>query len=492
VLSRARSIQQQANQLALITLSSLESVVRRSAPLPGRKVLFFISEGFVLDVRDGHVRDRLRRVTDAAARAGVVIYSMDAEGLRTNTPDASAQPVFDPTMTLSSHSLGDVQEYQSVLHTLAAETGGRALVNTNAFTPSFKRALSETAKYYLLAWRPTATEGQEKDGPKFRRVEVAVKDRPDLRVLVRRGFYSTPPPEPTTAEKKPKSKEKGESAKGEGRLSASEREMRAALLSLYPRAELPTALSLGYMNTAEAGMVLTSSIELGREALTQMKENDGSRSRFEMLGVVYDDRGTAVDFFNQELSVAPPRGGAVTKPRVVTSNHSKVAPGLYQVRVAARDPKTGRTGSASQWIEVPDFSKVPFALSSIFIAERTQLAGSEQPSPEETERGVLISAGRRLARTSWLRFMTYIYSRPAAGARPDLALQVQILRDDQPVFTAPLRKISTEDLPDLTRVPYAAELDLDDLPVGRYVLQLTAIDRAAKQTAMQRADFFIE
>jgi hypothetical protein len=73
-----------------------------------------------------------------------------------------------------------------------------------------------------------------------------------------------------------------------------------------------------------------------------------------------------------------------------------------------------------------------------------------------------------------------------------VALQVQIFRDDQPVFTAPLRKVATEGMPDASRIPYAAELPLDSFPTGRYVLQLTAIDRAAKTTATRRAGFIIE
>jgi hypothetical protein len=69
---------------------------------------------------------------------------------------------------------------------------------------------------------------------------------------------------------------------------------------------------------------------------------------------------------------------------------------------------------------------------------------------------------------------------------------VQLFRDDQPIVTTPLRKLSTEGFTDLTRIPYAAEIDLDRLPIGRYVLQINAIDRVAKQSAKQQINFMIE
>jgi hypothetical protein len=97
-----------------------------------------------------------------------------------------------------------------------------------------------------------------------------------------------------------------------------------------------------------------------------------------------------------------------------------------------------------------------------------------------------------------LRFLTVIYnamSRDAGSttaAAPDLALQVQIFRDDQPVVTTALRKVSTEGILDPARLPYEAEIALGSLPSGRYALQITVIDRLAKTSATQRARFEIE
>jgi hypothetical protein len=90
--------------------------------------------------------------------------------------------------------------------------------------------------------------------------------------------------------------------------------------------------------------------------------------------------------------------------------------------------------------------------------------------------------------------MLFVYngSRAPADARPDVALQIQVVRDDQPVVTSPLRKVSVEGVEDLSRIPYAAELSLAGLPAGRYVLKITAVDRVSKQSASQQTRFEIE
>jgi VWFA-related protein len=490
VQERAGSILRQSNSISLNTLASLYSTVRGSAPLPGRKILFFISDGFVVDEREGVSRDWMRRVTDAAARAGVVIYTLDAEGLRTGQPDASQDVAFDPGGRLASVNAREVSETQSALYTLAADTGGRALVNTNALSRAVSGALKETALYYLLAWRPEAA-GAGRGAPKYQSIEASVRGRADLRVIVRRGFYNAPPAEAPAAEKK--KKDEGESA--EKQKPPAERDLLAALRAPLPRVALPTSLALNFVSAQDGGAALTASVELDCSALT-FEQGDKRRATFDVLGLVLDDNGKTVRGFRQQLNItadATPDARQRDSSKVVFSYQLRVPPGLYQVRVAARDTRGGRMGSAMQWVEVPEFKPGQLSLSSVFLGERKAAGTPDEVKSEEAQKGVLLSVDRRLARTSWIRFMAYIYNAASGpSAQPDVALQVQIFRDDQPVFTAPLRKVATEGMPDASRIPYAAELPLDSFPTGRYVLQLTAIDRAAKTTATRRAGFIIE
>ncbi len=496
VESRARGILQMSGSVTLNTLVSLESVMRAATPLAGRKILFFVSDGFLLDARDGALSDRLRRVTDAAARSSVVIYSLDAQGLTSGLPDASSEVAFDPTGRLSTVNAGERSNMQDPLHTLALDTGGRALVNTNALDTAVTRALEETSVYYLLAWRPEDAEGGSR--AKFRRIEVGVKSRPDLKVIVRRGFYNFTPPEPPAraSSKKNKKEEAATPTTAQPSVSTGDRELLSALSSQYARTMLPTSLSLGYVNSAEAGMILTASIELPREGLNLLARPPGgapdARAKVDVAGAIVNDRGKVVNNFKQEISF-PFRMLEDASRRVMYSYQARLAPGLYQVRVATRDPLSGRTGSALRWVEIPDI-KSGLVLSSLFLGERpTAKPAAEAVKAEDVANNVLMSVERRFSRSSWLRFLIYVYNaQNGAAGKPDVALQVQVFRDNQPVLTAPLSKLNSEGFTDTLRIPYMAELSLATFPAGSYILQLTAIDRPAKSSASQRVSFVIE
>ena len=513
---RANVILTQSRSVSVNTLASLRATVRGAAPLPGRKILFFISDGFLVEDRGGELRDWMRRVTDAAARSGVVIYSLDAEGLRTNMPDASASVGFDPSNRLSMTNFSEGSLLQSPLFTLAGDTGGRALINTNALGHAVAGALKETSLYYLLAWKPeVAAEGSE---PKYRRVDVTVRDHPDLRVIVRHGLFDSPPPEATPRDggKKKKDEEKKAAAVADAsqQKPLADRELQTALRAPLPTAGLPTSLALGYVNGQNGLGLLTASIEVEHTALTY-EQGEQPHATFDAVGLVIDEPdgrlvGVEAGFRRRQghvpqvplreqggpaehLDVRPAPGADTSGRHVVFSSQMHVPPGLYQVRVATRDTRSGRVGSAMQWVEIPEFKQGQLSLSSIFIGERQSSVRPEDLKPDEIARGVLLSVDRRFARTSWVRLTTFIYNAtPAADSKPDVALQIQIFRDDQPVFTAPLTKVLTEGVTDISRLPYAAELALSSFPAGRYVLQVTAIDRSAKTTALQRTSFIVE
>ena len=77
VRNRVRQINAQSSNAEIETLSRLESLIRSTAPLAGRKLIFFISDGFVVEARRSNGSDVMRRVANEAARVGVVIYSLD-------------------------------------------------------------------------------------------------------------------------------------------------------------------------------------------------------------------------------------------------------------------------------------------------------------------------------------------------------------------------------------------------------------------------------
>ena len=140
-----------------------------------------------------------------------------------------------------------------------------------------------------------------------------------------------------------------------------------------------------------------------------------------------------------------------------------------------------------QWVEIPDLSAGGLALSSIFLGEREAQAddaGRETTGP----RAVSVDVDRRFARTSVLRFQTYVYNAARGGG--DVRLQAQVLRGPTPVITTQPFKVPAA--PDPARLPFWSELSLEQLTPGRYVLQLTATDRATNRTAVERVGFHVE
>ncbi|HKR02335.1 MAG TPA: hypothetical protein VJT09_16785, partial [Pyrinomonadaceae bacterium] len=262
----------------------------------------------------------------------------------------------------------------------------------------------------------------------------------------------------------------------------------------YPRRDFPTQLSLVYVDMPDKGAVLTASMQLAREFINFDQTADSRAALVDLAGVVLDERGKQVARFRDRLTISLISPSDESLRRDLTYNfQTPLKPGLYQVRVAARDSKSTRSGSAMQWIEIPDLAERHLSMSSLLLSET-----KEAEAPKAEAASVIKSAwsvDHHFARTSGLRFLTYIYNaaRGADGSlSPDVALQVQILRNDQPVLTTTLRKVEPAGQADLSRLAYAAELPLEAMPPGRYILQVTVIDRVAKASTSQRASFEID
>jgi VWFA-related protein len=481
VRTRVRAILQQAANITRHTLIGLEELVKSSSKLPGRKLVFFFSDGFLLDHRNSDSLADLRKITSDAARNGVVIYSLDARGLVASLSDVSVESAFDVSGRLDRASQGELKATQDGMNALARDTGGRPIFNTNALGTGLSRALQETSIYYLLAWKPNR-EAQE---GKFRRIEVRLLEKPELTVRVRRGFYDA---EPAPAESKAKNPRPA--------VKTPEVQLREALGNAYPDRGIPIALNLSYVHAPDKRMLLSTTLKISAESLSFSPEDSKQKAVVQILGLFFNDRGQPGARFEERLTITALPGSSMKGSDASVGYGFPVflQPGLYQVRVAARDEKSGRTGSAHGWIEIPDLSAGKLTLSSVIIGRHaptptTNTLGNSQPTSEKVD----LSIDRQYQRNSVLRFVFFVYNaaRAPADSHPDVAAQVQILRDNQPVITTALKKIATEGV-DLDRLPYAADLSLADLPAGQYVLQVTAVDRVSKTSASQQNRFSIQ
>jgi VWFA-related protein len=343
VLERAQQITTMAAPDTDNTLRLLEGLMRSAGQLPGRKLVFLISDGFYLNDRKTGSIDRIKRITDAAGRAGVVIYTLDARGIISESLDVTNnRPIDSKGMTVSS-SIGEISASQDGLNALAGDTGGRAFRNTNApMSEWVDKVLDETANYYLLAWRP---DNEEQKRGKFNHIEASIIGRPDLKVRLRGSYFKTAPLPILTTKKKP----------DKDPTKAREDDLRLVIDAPVSQRQIPTELALSLGQMPGVGTRVTATIEIGREALA-FELNDGKQvADLDIGGIFYDDKGKPLTSFVGRLKIfpLPENSSSAKRTRAVYDFHAWLPAGLYQVRVGVRDLKSGKIGSAMQWITVP-------------------------------------------------------------------------------------------------------------------------------------------
>jgi VWFA-related protein len=135
--------------------------------------------------------DYFRYVMDVANRNNASFYPIEPRGLAVF--DSPLGPEAPPAMITDMNNLTRRIE---VLRTLAENTDGLAVVNTNNLDDGLRRIADDLSSYYLLGYYSTNTK---LDG-EFRRITVRV-NRPGVEVRARRG-YRAPTAEEVSASRR--------------------------------------------------------------------------------------------------------------------------------------------------------------------------------------------------------------------------------------------------------------------------------------------------
>jgi VWFA-related protein len=121
---------------------------------------------------------RFRGITDEANRGNVTFYPVYARGL--SVFDAPIGPDPPPSIQEDARNLRTRHEN---MRTLAVDTDGEAIINTNSIASGLRRIADDLSSYYLLGYYST---NSKLDG-RFRSITVRVK-QPGIRVRARRGY----------------------------------------------------------------------------------------------------------------------------------------------------------------------------------------------------------------------------------------------------------------------------------------------------------------
>jgi VWFA-related protein len=470
---------------ALSALSVTGEVVDSLKPLPGRKSLVLISgglpafdttrqqinvNGYPLSVQDARpitsgMESLIHRLTDRASRAGVVINTLDIRGLKASrgvsaftdpgneaksgllggmngTPTSTGRA---PDMAMFDNMALDTLTGHQGLETLAATTGGISVVNSNNFREALDRVAGRSS-YYILAYKP----GESFDG-KFHKLQIKV-DRPGAKVYSRTGYVATadePPAAPATKE---------------------QAVVRAAMSPLAKRdVDVSGALQYRLMPSNVASIDVDLRIDASKLDLKQGADGKYHTS-LDVVSFLVDRTGKTQGGFSETVnaSLSPEEYKRALDAGIGYTGHVDLPPGIYQLRAVVREEGTGRLGSLSKYIEVPDMSKRHFTMSSVFL--HAVAPGSKQ--------GVALTALRQISRKDDLRYSAVVYNPRLDHGKAQLSTQLIISRPDKVIFNGPVQAIEVAS-PDGAQVAKVGQIGLGKLQPGHYTLTFIVTDALA-------------
>ena len=173
------------------------------------------------------------------------------------------------------------------------------------------------------------------------------------------------------------------------------------------------------------------------------------------------------------LNLVPQTHERVSRTGVRLVSRLDLPPGRYQIRIGAHETTGGTTGTVPYDIEVPDYSKTPFALSGIFLtsssAESFATAGADAtlggllPGPPVATRVF------RLSET--LTWFAEVHDNSSQAHAITYTTRVQDASDGREVFKSTDRRV-VQPARTAQGQGFRAELPLRDLNPGKYVLQV--------------------
>ena len=174
----------------------------------------------------------IKRLYEMANRYNTTIYAIDPRGLANFEYDLSRSNV-----SLEADK-GVLENTLDTLRLMAAETGGRAIVNSNDLDKGLRQIVKDATAYYLLGYTTTqnATDG------KFHQIQVKVK-RSGLDVRARKGYLAFTPEEVERAVAPPKAGPPKAVADALGTLAVSRRSLIRTWIGMSPGANGKTKVS---------------------------------------------------------------------------------------------------------------------------------------------------------------------------------------------------------------------------------------------------------
>jgi VWFA-related protein len=457
------------------TLGAIAFVVQSLRTLPGRKSVILLSDGFKLinqddDTQTNQILQAMQNLVEMANRSSVVVYAMDAKGLQPFTPGADVGG--RPSAQSYTDALNDAQAALEGPVFLAKQTGGFVVTNTNDLNIGVQEAIYDQQSYYLLGFDPD----DEKFDQKFHRFQVKSL-RPGLSVRTRSGFLGY-----TEEEMRKEPATRGE-------------QLLAALQSPLGKRDLDLRMTPYFFNSAKGGPLVRTLFHVDPAKL-KFKDGDNGRKQLhlELAAFAFDETGAAADASVHRINLdfdAEQYRKVMTNGLGYTRDFKLKKPGAYQFRAVLRDGESGVTGTASQFMRVPDLRQKRLAISGLVLSTpREAGAGGDSVLPASPY-------VRQFPQTGWIQYGVGIYNATTDKKtnQPTITVQAEVYRDGKRAHQFPTRTVHLPPGADPKHFDYVGRLQLNQFRAGAYLLRLVVTDGLARKRdalADQWMDFSIK
>ncbi|MGH9689120.1 MAG: VWA domain-containing protein [Candidatus Acidiferrales bacterium] len=475
-------------------LEAIENLTEVLAGIPGRKALVEFTGGITQTGEEN--RAELRAVTDAANRADVSIYSIDARGMFATPPGGDATTAASTGNSMFSgasvfHQTDQREGSRDTLATLSTDTGGRAFFDLGDLSDAFPKIESENSGYYLIGYN--LPPDVKRDGT-WHAVRVKV-NAPGAHVRYRNGYYA--PRDFQHLEKEDR-----------------DQQLADAMNSEDPEVDLPIAVETGVFRISDRQAYVPIAAKLSSSALDWAKKHDRHEAAFDFAAEVRAvPSGQIVAQLRDTITVHldEQRYQQVSRSDLVYQGGVVLAPGNYRLKFLAREDESGKIGTFEEPLSIPARSTSRMTLSSVLLSSqlvpaekssevRTQGEGIRArltESPLEVQGEKIIPSVTRFfnqGQMLYVFFQAYLPEKGGKSSAFDAATLrggLVFFRNGMQVNATPLLAPTEIDQRSHT-ASFRLSIPLGKLPKGRYTVQAVAIAAGTQQSAFGRSYFALE
>ena len=476
-------------------LAAIEDASKKLSALPEKKALIYFAGGVTRTGVDNQAQ--LEASINAAAKANVAIYPIDARGLMADPPGGAASTAASRGTGIYNGSVynsqrANINNSQETLATLASDTGGKAFLDSNELSLGIVQAQQEYRSYYVLGYYSTNLAA---DG-KYRKITVKLNNNQSAKLEFRQGYYAD---------------------KVWGKFTGQDKEqkLQEAMNAGDPVTDIPLAVEADYFRITPTAYFVPVSVKVPGSVIDLAQKRGGGETEFDFLGQILDDRKVAVGTVRDYIKVKLEAGEAakLSHRNFHYDAGFTLSPGKYRMKFLVRENLSGKMGTFDMRFVVPDLA------ADSAVLKTSSVIWSNQREPFKAAVGAAEKerAAKRLARPNPLvvgeekvvpsitkvfrRDQNMTISFDVYDAAPDPAnVRARRIAVSMSLFNEKGAKafeagpLTATDLA-ATRpnaVPVELQVPLKGLAPGRYTCQLNVIDEVGRKFAFPRQALVVQ